>query len=74
MDPGLYPPDTEEKQQRVKSFQETKMWSPDHYPNLLRFTAEAQHRWAGVKAWGMVGFCWGGKVSVKVLSWSDDGC
>jgi dienelactone hydrolase len=60
----VIPPDTPEKQAAVNSFFTSKANFETQLPALQVVLKAAKEKWPGVKAWGAVGICWGGKVGV----------
>jgi len=61
-DISWYPPDNEEKGKKLGEFFKTAAAPPKTLPRVPKIVQElAETR--GVEKWGVVGFCWGGKVS-----------
>ncbi|KAH8760982.1 Alpha/Beta hydrolase protein [Diaporthe sp. PMI_573] len=65
----LFPPDTEEKGQKVGAW----FAQSEHYPHttaaaLPEFLKAAQAAKPSITSWGIVGYCWGGKVVELVTS------
>ncbi|KAI3397814.1 hypothetical protein diail_10347 [Diaporthe ilicicola] len=67
---GLFPPDTEEKQQKVGAFF-GKNSPPSFVPKAHSTVKAAQEKYPNIKEWGVVGFCWGSKVISLSLSGGD---
>lgn len=66
-DPAWFPPDTEEKKVAAAKFR-AQMGNPaDTLSVLLRTAVKAKQKWPSVQGWGIVGFCWGGKVRTSPL-------
>lgn len=63
MDPGLYPPDTDEKKAKAAEFMATKANVQEGAKMLVETIKEAKGEYAGVKTWGTYGLCWGGKIA-----------
>ncbi|KAI1456329.1 Alpha/Beta hydrolase protein [Annulohypoxylon moriforme] len=64
-----FPPDTEEKQQNVGGF----FSDPEHAPHtvaakLPEFFRAVQASNPSIKSWGILGYCWGGKVASLITS------
>ncbi|MCJ1260381.1 hypothetical protein MMC22_000241 [Lobaria immixta] len=64
IDPGLFPPDTEEKQQKMNEFIGGPANIPKTVDKVSATMKELAQQAPGIKKWGAVGFCWGGKVVV----------
>lgn len=68
-DISWYPPDNEEKGQKLGEFFKTKAAPPktlERVPKIVQELSESR----GVETWGVVGYCWGGKI-VNLLSQKD---
>lgn len=61
-DISWYPPDTEEKGKKLGSFFQTEAAPLKTIEKLTKVMKELQSNYSGVKTWGVVGYCWGGKV------------
>ncbi|EAW13488.1 dienelactone hydrolase family protein [Aspergillus clavatus NRRL 1] len=62
-----YPPDTEEKQKNLRN------WFGQHAPNsvadaLPEYVRAVQAANPSIQSWGLIGFCWGGKVTELITS------
>lgn len=60
-DISWYPPDTDEKGKKLGEFFNTKAAPPktlERIPKILK-ELESKH---GIQEWGILGFCWGGKI------------
>ncbi|QBZ66251.1 hypothetical protein PoMZ_13224 [Pyricularia oryzae] len=56
-----YPPNTEEKQQKVGNW--FKDWNPaETAAKVPDYVKAVQEKNPGIKSWGIIGFCWGGKI------------
>jgi len=69
-DISWYPPDTDEKGQKLGNFFQTTGAPPTaaaRIPGLIK--AFNEHN-SSIKSWGVVGFCWGGKI-VSLTSGKD---
>ncbi|KJF61236.1 dienelactone hydrolase [Coccidioides immitis RS] len=61
-----YPPQTEEHQQNLSQFFQTRAPPPNTLPRIPGVLEEANKLapgGAGFKSWGMMGYCWGGKIT-----------
>ena len=63
IDVNFVPPDTDEKKKAVDKFRKEKIVFPENLQKLTRITLEAKQKWPTVEAWGVFGFCWGGKLA-----------
>lgn len=61
-DISWYPPDTEEKGKKLGEFFQTEAAPPKTIERVGRVMKELQSNNPNVKNWGIVGYCWGGKV------------
>lgn len=61
-DHDLFPPDTEEKQRKMKELFEGPANIPKTAELLPATIKEIAGQAPGIKKWGAIGFCWGGKV------------
>lgn len=71
-DLAWFPPDTEEKKAALFGFINTKAAVAEKVGVLRRVAEDARVRFGGVRSWGAVGLCWGGKVSILfpfIQSW-----
>ncbi|KAI1090942.1 hypothetical protein F5B19DRAFT_503467 [Rostrohypoxylon terebratum] len=64
-----FPPDTEEKQKNVGGF----FSDPEHVPHtvaaqLPEYFKAVQASNPSIKSWGILGYCWGGKVASLITS------
>ncbi|KAI1959110.1 hypothetical protein LOZ58_004818 [Ophidiomyces ophidiicola] len=65
-DISWYPPQTDDQKQKLGHFFETKAPPPNTLARIAGVVAEANALAAGgsgFKAWGMMGYCWGGKIT-----------
>lgn len=67
-DISWYPPDTEEKGKKLGNFFGTTGAPPKTVQRIPRVVKEIQGAHPEIKEWGIIGFCWGGKVNE--LHWS----
>jgi len=61
-DISWYPPDNKEKEQALGNFFQTTGAPPktaEKVPGLLK---EIEKKYSSINTWGVVGFCWGGKI------------
>lgn len=61
-DISWYPPDTEEKGKKLGEFFQTQAAPPKTIERVKTVMKELQSKNPNVKNWGIVGYCWGGKV------------
>ncbi|KAF4621529.1 hypothetical protein G7Y89_g14546 [Cudoniella acicularis] len=57
-----YPPDTKEKGEKLGNFFQTTGAPPKTAQKVLGFLKEIEKTNLNIKTWGIVGFCWGGKI------------
>lgn len=62
-DISWYPPDNDEKGKKLGEFFNTKAAPPKTIENVGKVMTELKQKNPEIKQWGIVGFCWGGKVS-----------
>jgi dienelactone hydrolase len=63
-DISWYPPDTDEKGKKLGQFFQTKAAPPKTVERVHKVMAELKSKNPNIKEWGVVGYCWGGKVSL----------
>ena len=68
-DISWYPPDNEEKQQKLGKWFENAA-PPKHLPKIASILADAEKHNSNIKSWGMIGYCWGGKM-VSLIAGKD---
>ncbi|EMC94687.1 hypothetical protein BAUCODRAFT_73600 [Baudoinia panamericana UAMH 10762] len=61
-DISWYPPDSEEKGQKLGQFFKSKAAPPQTLERIPQVIGEIQKKHSEIKEWGIVGFCWGGKI------------
>lgn len=61
-DISWYPPDNEEKGKKLGEFFQTVAAPPKTVARVDKVMAELKSSNPGVQEWGVVGYCWGGKV------------
>lgn len=66
-DYDLFPADTDEKQRKMKELFEGPADIPKTVEILPATIKEIAEQAPGIKKWGGVGFCWGGKVRLILL-------
>lgn len=66
-DISWYPPDNEEKGKKLGEFFQAKAAPPKTLPRVSKVVKELGES-RGVEKWGVVGYCWGGKVNLHPLS------
>ena len=57
-----YPPDTDEKKKEVGAFFGGPASPPDTAKKVPQLLTEIEKQATGIKKWGSLGMCWGGKV------------
>ncbi|RDL41007.1 putative hydrolase related to dienelactone hydrolase [Venustampulla echinocandica] len=67
-DISWYPPDNEEKGKKLGNFFKTTGAPPKTAGRISGYLKEAEKFNPNIKTWGIVGFCWGGKVVSLVTS------
>lgn len=65
-DISWYPPDTKEKGEKLGNFLQTKAGPPIHLPKLEEIVLAAGEHNPNIKNWGIIGYCWGGKIASLV--------
>ena len=58
-----YPPDTKEKEQKLGEFFQTTGAPPKSVQRIPGIVAALSKAHPKIKSWGIVGFCWGGKIA-----------
>ncbi|KAF3402157.1 hypothetical protein DPV78_004477 [Talaromyces pinophilus] len=69
-DISWYPPTTAEHKQKLGNFFQTKAAPPGHlakFPGILADANKEASSGSGFASWGILGFCWGGKVANLAL-------
>lgn len=61
-DISWYPPDTDEKGQKLGKFFETTAAPPKAVERVHKIMKELQEKNPAIKSWGVLGYCWGGKI------------
>lgn len=61
-DISWYPPDTEEKGKKLGEFFQTEAAPPKTVERVGKVMNALQSSYPDIKNWGVVGYCWGGKV------------
>jgi len=61
-DISWYPPDTEEKGKKLGEFFQTAAAPPKTVEKVNSVMSELLSKNAGIQNWGIVGYCWGGKI------------
>lgn len=69
-DISWYPPDTDEKGQKLGKWFETAA-PPKHLPKVPGLIKAARERNPNIKSWGIIGYCWGGKMT-SLIAGRDD--
>lgn len=62
-DISWYPPDNDEKGKKLGEFFKTQAAPDKTLPRVPRIVEELG-RTRGIEKWAVIGYCWGGKVSV----------
>ncbi|ERS98185.1 carboxymethylenebutenolidase [Sporothrix schenckii 1099-18] len=68
---GIFPPDTEDKKVRLMGFL-GKHPPPVTASKLPAYVKAASEAYPTIKSWGVIGFCWGGKVVSLVTSGAEN--
>lgn len=66
-----YPPDTPEKSEALKKFFSTTGAPPKTAAKIPGVVKDVEKQYPTIKTWGIIGFCWGGKIVSLVNSTSD---
>jgi len=61
-DISWYPPDNDEKDKKLREFFQTKAAPPKTLPRVPKVVQEISAKESKLEKWGVVGFCWGGKI------------
>ncbi|KAM5438108.1 hypothetical protein McanMca71_000473 [Microsporum canis] len=73
-DISWYPPDTDEKKEKFGAFFQNRAPPPNTLPRIPKVVEEINKAYSiggsGFKSWGVVGYCWGGKIT-SLLSGKD---
>lgn len=67
-DISWYPPDTDEKGKKLGEFFQTAAAPPKTVKRVSKVMDELKSKNPGIKEWGVVGYCWGGKVGFPRLT------
>jgi len=62
-DISWYPPDNEEKGKKLGEFFKGPAAPPKTVERVPKVVKEIQSKEKRIESWGVVGYCWGGKVS-----------
>ncbi|KAI1321852.1 dienelactone hydrolase [Xylariaceae sp. FL0255] len=62
-----FPPDNPEKGEALQSWFKIAMW-PIHRPKIPGILKSAEKVNTNIKDWGIIGYCWGGKMASMVAS------
>jgi len=61
-DLAWWPPTTEEAQKKVGAFFGAQGAPPKTAARIKPYLQEVQKKYPSIKEWGVIGFCWGGKI------------
>ena len=61
-DISWYPPDTKEKGEKLGEFFKTTAAPPKAVAKVAQVMAELKEKYPDIQNWGVLGYCWGGKV------------
>lgn len=61
-DISWYPPDNKEKGEKLGEFFKTSAAPPKTLERIPKVIQEIQSKNSNIKEWGIVGYCWGGKI------------
>lgn len=67
----VFPPDNEDKQKQLGAFFE-KNSPPSFAAKVPGIVKAAQEKYPNIESWGIIGYCWGGKVVSLVTSGDDN--
>jgi len=62
-DVAWYSLDPKEKGEKVGNFVKTKAGPAKHLPKVKQIVQEAVEQNPNIKSWGIMGYCWGGKIA-----------
>jgi len=62
MDIALYPPDTKEKQEALGKFFQNQGAPAKSAARVPEVVKNIGAKYSSIKTWGIIGFCWGGKI------------
>ena len=62
-DISWYPPDTKEKGEKLGAFFGAQAAPPKTVQRIPKVLDELQDKNPSIKAWGIIGYCWGGKIT-----------
>jgi dienelactone hydrolase len=66
-DIAWYPPDTEEKGKKLGAFLGSTADQPKNVERVSKLMALMQSNYPYLTTWGIVGYCWGGKVTFSFV-------
>lgn len=61
-DISWYPPDNKDKEAKLGEFFQTKAAPPKTLERIPKVLKEIESKHSNIKEWGIVGYCWGGKI------------
>lgn len=61
-DISWYPPDNKEKEKKLGEFFQSSAAPPKTLERIPKVLEEIQSKNKDIKEWGIVGYCWGGKI------------
>ncbi|KAI1458316.1 putative hydrolase [Annulohypoxylon moriforme] len=65
-----YPPTDDEKKSKLGEWFQGAVW-PKHLPKVRGFLEAAKKHNLNIKSWGIIGYCWGGKMA-SILSGDEE--
>ena len=71
IDINIFPPQTDEHKKTLGNFFEQQGAPPKAVKRIPSIIKAVEEKYPSVKEWGIVGFCWGGKVTTITLSEKD---
>jgi len=71
-DISWYPPDNKEKGEKLGNFFQTTGAPPTTAKKVPPFMKEVQSQYPSITSFGIVGFCWGGKIVSMITSSPDN--
>jgi len=69
-DISWYPPDTDEKGKKLGAFFQNEAAPPKTVNRIPKVLKEIESKHSSIKEWGILGYCWGGKI-VNLVSQKD---
>jgi len=67
-DVSWYPPDSDEKKEKFTKWLGENAAPPKHLPKVPTLLEAAEKTNSNIKSWGVIGYCWGGKMASLIAS------